>query len=401
MVWSSIKPAKISIFQSKIERLKLGIQGKYPDYLIEVTGKNKEIRHKINEQFTRPWIKFYFHMYAQREEPSLDDPLARTTNLIEILKTTIPLASNSYSESKMSSWRMFLDSVFRDSDAPWYNGIKKNLVRDRFYNTIEHLELEIPLSNTQRDFLFRDHTNSLRKIPRVPIKILFSISGNEKEKLFEIMRQAVHENPHNLDLAFLTYCLYKASNRASEFYDLANQENRSELLEWYFWVEQDMKSLGEIKQQSRDYITSFFIYDRAMMNISEYKNIAAWFLNESEFKLAYHFYSKAKEFETAIELLQNLSTKEFAELINLRRISKGEKTLDLQSDSPRVATLYQEEMETLRGFARLRAAETYKEVSLRARQHFDRETIETKYAFGELTEEEYQRLIRQLQERSQ
>jgi len=63
--------------------------------------------------------------------------------------------------------------------------------------------------------------------------------------------------------------------------------------------------------------------------------------------------------------------------------------------------LYHEEIETLRGFARIRAAETYKQVAVKARQHFDRETIETKYAFGELTEDEYQRLIRQLQERVQ
>jgi uncharacterized membrane protein len=40
-------------------------------------------------------------------------------------------------------------------------------------------------------------------------------------------------------------------------------------------------------------------------------------------------------------------------------------------------------------------------VAVKARQHFDRETIETKYAFGELTEDEYQRLIKQLQERVQ
>jgi len=67
----------------------------------------------------------------------------------------------------------------------------------------------------------------------------------------------------------------------------------------------------------------------------------------------------------------------------------------------RFATMYQEEMETLRGFARIRAQETYKQVAVKARQHFDRETIETKYAFGELSDDEYQRLIRQLQERKQ
>jgi uncharacterized membrane protein len=71
------------------------------------------------------------------------------------------------------------------------------------------------------------------------------------------------------------------------------------------------------------------------------------------------------------------------------------------NDANRFALLYQEEVETLRGFSRIRAAETYKQVAVKARQHFDRETIETKYAFGELSEDEYQRLIRQIQERKQ
>jgi uncharacterized membrane protein len=55
----------------------------------------------------------------------------------------------------------------------------------------------------------------------------------------------------------------------------------------------------------------------------------------------------------------------------------------------------------LRGFARIRAAEMYKQVAVKARQHFDRETLETKYAFGELSEDEYHRLMRQIQERKQ
>ena len=102
-----------------------------------------------------------------------------------------------------------------------------------------------------------------------------------------------------------------------------------------------------------------------------------------------------------MDILQNISTKEFAELTNQRRLSKGEKPLDTLADSSRFVNLYQEEMETLRGFARIRAAETYKHVAAKARQHFDRETIETKYAFGELSEDEYQRLIRQLLDRKQ
>jgi len=117
--------------------------------------------------------------------------------------------------------------------------------------------------------------------------------------------------------------------------------------------------------------------------------------------VAYHFYYRAKDFETALELLQNISVKEFGELTNQRRISKGEKIFDLLGDTSRIASLYQEEIETLKGFARIRAAETYKQVAVKARQHFDRETIETKYAFGELSEEEYHRLIRQLVERKQ
>ena len=139
----------------------------------------------------------------------------------------------------------------------------------------------------------------------------------------------------------------------------------------------------------------------ATMAPTEHREIGEWFFKENEFKLAYHFYYKAKEFELALELLQNISAKEFAELTNMRRISRSERPFDLTGELSRFALLYQEEMETLRGFARIRAAESYKQVTVKARQHFDRETIETKYAFGELTEDEYQRLIRQLQERKQ
>jgi hypothetical protein len=148
-------------------------------------------------------------------------------------------------------------------------------------------------------------------------------------------------------------------------------------------------------------VASFYIYDRSNITTPEYKEMADWYLKESEFKSAYHFYYKAMEFETALELLQNISVKEFAELTNLRRLSKGEKPFDLSGDLSRFGGMFQEEMETLRGFARIRAAEMYKQVAVKARQHFDRETLETKYAFGELTEDEYHRLIRQLQERKQ
>lgn len=330
-----------------------------------------------------------------------DDVIARDANLLTLFKTTIPLSENSFIESTMSSWRMFLDSAFRDAEAPWYQGIKKTLVTERFYSAIEQLGLEIPDSNGQRQFQFFDHLKTVRRIPRIPIKLFFSLPGNEKEKIIEILCQAVNNNPHNVDIALLTYAFYKAWGRSADFLDLARAENRSDLEEWYFWVEKDMRSLGAIKRDLGDYATAFYLYDRASLPIAEYKEIAAWFLKESEFKAAYHFYYKAKEFETALELLQNISIKEFAELTNLRRTSRGEKPFDISGDITRFSVMYQEEAETLRGFSRIRTQEAYKQVSVKARQHFDRETIETKYAFGELTEDEYHRLIRQLQERKQ
>src|SRR5258706_16461593 len=103
-----------------------------------------------------------------------------------------------------------------------------------------------------------------------------------------------------------------------------------------------MHRLGSLKREAGDYLTSFFIYDRALLAAGESKELADWFLKESEFKSAYHFYYKAKEFETALELLQNISTKEFAELTNMRRISRGERPYDTNSDAPRFAGIYQE-----------------------------------------------------------
>ncbi len=379
----------------------MGIQGTYPEELLEHTKEKSEIRHAINELLTRPWLRHYFIMQQLREGGSADDVITRDSNLIEIFKTTIPLAENSFIESAVSSWRMFLDSAFRDADAPWYGGVRKTLVPERFFSAIEQLELEMPNSNLQRSFQFYDHARFLRRIPRVPIKLLFSLPGNEREKTIEILRQAVNNNPHNIDTALLTYCFFKAWDRPTDFLDLVRTEGRDDLEEWYFWVEDNMHSLGALKREAGDHQASFFIYDRARFSPTEYKEIADWFLKESEFKAAYHFYYRAKEFETALELMQNISPKEFAELTNMRRISKGEKPFDLMGDTGRFLTLYQEEMETLRGFARIRAAEVFKEVTIKARQHFDRETIETKYAFGELTEDEYNRLIRQLQERKQ
>jgi hypothetical protein len=392
---------EIRLFQSEKERVKLGVHGTYPEYLIETVKGKSEIHHPINETLTRPWLRHFFIMQMLRTTAASDDVVARDHNLLEIFKTTFPLPENSFIESSMSSWRMFIDSAFRDADTPWYHGIKKVMVQERFYSAIEQLELEVPESNSQRILQFQDHTRTARRITRVPIKLFFSFPGNEKEKLLEILRLAVKTNPHNIDVALLTYCFFKAWDRSAEFLELARTENRNDLEEWYFWVENDMHSLGALKRDAGDHTTSFFIYDRSLLSTAEHKEMADWYLKESEFKSAYHFYYKSKEFETALELLQNISVKEFAELTNLRRISKGEKPFDLSGDLSRFGNMYQEEMETLRGFARIRAAETYKQVAVKARQHFDRETLETKYAFGELTEDEYNRLLRQIAERKQ
>lgn len=391
----------LNIFETTNDRLKRGVQGSFPSHLIEELKSKTQIRHSVDERLTRPWIRHFFIMRSLKDESAGDDTVLRDNNLLDIFKTAIPLAENSFSESSMSSWRLFLDTSFRDPETQWYNGIRKTLNHDRFYSAIEQLEIEMPASNPQRYLNFYDHHRTMRRIPRIPIKLFFSLPGNEKEKLIEILSRAVNNNPHNLDVALLAYAFFKAWDRTSDFLQLARTENRFDLEEWYFWAENDLMSVGLLRRDSRDYVTSFLIYDRATVTSSDFKEVADWFLKESEFKSAFHFYWRAKEFETAIELLQNISVREYAELTNLRRISRGEKPLELTGDNSRFASMYQEEMETVRGFARIRAAETYREVTVKARQHFDRETIETKYAFGELTEDEYGRLIRQIQERKQ
>ncbi len=392
---------EIRLFQTEKERVRLGAHGTYPEYLVETPKGKSEIKHPINETLTRPWLRHFFIMQLLRNNGTEDDLLLRDTNLLEIFKTTLPLPENSFIESSMSSWRMFLESAFRDADTPWYGGVRKVLVQERFYSAIEQLELEIPESNAQRTLQFHDHARAARRIGRVPVKLFYAFPGNEKEKLLEVIRLAVRSNPHNIDVALLAYSFFKAWDRTADFLELARTENRNDLEEWYFWVENDMHSLGALKRDAGDFNASFFIYDRANISTAEYKEMADWYLKESEFKSAYHFYYKAKEFETALELLQNISVKEFAELTNLRRQSKGEKPFDLSGDLARFGPMFQEEMETLRGFARIRAAEMYKQVAVKARQHFDRETLETKYAFGELSEDEYHRLIRQITERKQ
>jgi len=381
--------------------LSLGIQGSYPDHLLELAKDKSDARISINEQLTRPWLRHYFIMQMLRETNAPDDTIVRDTNLVELFKTTIPLAENSFIESTMSSWRLFIDSAFREAETPWYGGIRKVISPERFNAAIEQLEIEVPVSNTQRTGQFYDHTRALRKFPRVQAKLFFALPGNEREKIVQILRQAINNNPHNTDIALLTYCFLKAWERASDFLLIAQQENRKELEEWYYWVENNMKSLSIFKRSAGEHKTCFYIYDRATLTGPEFKEAADWFLKENEFKAAYHFYFRAKEFEIALELLQNISVKEFAELTNMRRISKSERPFEVNGDASGFTSLYQEEMETLRGFARIRAAESYRQVKVKAHQHFDRETIETKYAFGELTDDEYQRLLRQILERKQ
>jgi len=392
---------ELKIFQTDDERLRLGVQGHFPDHLLERTKNDTVIKQPINESLTRPWLRHYFLLHHLRKTNAADDIITRDLNIIEIFKTTIPLVENSFIESGLNSWQMFLGSAFRDADTPWYNGIRRIMVTERFYSAIEQLELEMPASNPEHVFQFQDHHRETHKLPRVPIKFFFALSGNERETMFGILRQAINNNPHNTDLALLTFCFFKAWGRTKDFLDLVRQENRIELEEWYFWVESDMTSLGALKRDAGDFMAAFYIYDRANFSAGEYKEIADWFLKESEFKLAYHFYYRAKLFDTALELLQNISVKEFGELLNCRRLAGATRATEPVTDLQRLAALYQEEIETLRGFVRIHAAETYKQISVKARHHFDRETIEMKYAFGELTEDEYSRLIRQIQERKQ
>ena len=146
----------IQIFQSYKERLKQGVQGSYPEHLIEIPKEKTEVRHAINDQLTRPWVKHYFLTQVLKETNNADDTLARDSNLVQIFKSTIPLTENSFIESTMSSWRMFIDNAFRDADTQWYSGIRKVVNEERLHSAIEQLELEMPASNTQRAYQFQD-----------------------------------------------------------------------------------------------------------------------------------------------------------------------------------------------------------------------------------------------------
>ena len=214
-----------------------GLLGEYPTTLIEIPKERVEIRHVVNNELTRPWLKHYFITQSLRLTSAADDMIARDSNLLEVFKTTVPLSQNSFTESSLSAWRMFLDGAFRDADAPWYSGIRKTVQRERLYSAIEQLELEMPLSNPQRAFHFQDHTRAMRRIPRVPIKLFFAMPGNEREKLIEFLRQSVNENPHNVDVMLLAYSFFKAWDRTEDFVLLARQEHHAEMEEWSYWTE--------------------------------------------------------------------------------------------------------------------------------------------------------------------
>src|SRR5260221_4986739 len=122
----------------------------------------KVVRHSINESLTRPWLKHFFVTEVLREANAPDDIVIRDSNILEVFKSTIPLMENSFTESTMSAWRMFLDGAFRDAEVPWYSGIRKVLVQERFFSAIEQLELEMPVSNSQRGYQYYDHMRTLR-----------------------------------------------------------------------------------------------------------------------------------------------------------------------------------------------------------------------------------------------
>src|SRR5713101_5355620 len=251
---------QIQLFQTQKERLTLGVQGTYPGQLIEPSKTKLELRHSVNESLTRPWLRHFFITQVLREANAPDDIIIRDSNILDVFKTTIPLVENSFAESTMSAWRMFLEGSFRDAEVSWYSGIRKVLVQERFYSAIEQLELEMPASNTQRGYQFYDHMRTLRKIPRIPIKLFFALPGNERVKLIQILRLALNNNPHNTDVALLSYCFFKAWRRTTDFLEIVQQENRNELVEWYYWVEGNMKSLGDIKRALGEGQTAFYIY---------------------------------------------------------------------------------------------------------------------------------------------
>lgn len=386
----------MQLFLTNKDRLILGSNGTYPTSVIEVDKEGNQKKHDVNEKFTRPWIKHYFLTQVLRESGTEDAIESRDKNLIDILKTTLPLAENSYSESSLPSWKPFIDISFKNVEARWYTGQKKVFVKEKFDLAIEQLELDLPISNPQRGFLFIDEMRFLRKLSKVPIKLFFSVSSKDKQSVIEVIRQVIRENPHNRDIELLAFLFFKGFNLIDELLDYAKRLERNDFEEWIYWAENDMKSLGETKKIKSDFVTSFYFFDTSNLSPDMYKDIAEWYLGESEFKQAYHFYYKAKEFEVAQDILQNIGVKEYGALVAMRQLNSSG-TADLSEAG--IKNLFEQELETLRGFNRIRANEAYQKVASVPAMQFDRETVENKYAFGELTEEEYVRLITQLRDR--
>ncbi len=386
----------MQLFLNYKDRLSLGGIGNYPTSVIEVDKGGNQKKHEVNENLTRPWIKHHFLTQILKENPTDEAIEIRDRNLLEILKISLPLATNSYTESSLSSWKQFIDVSFKNAEARWYSGSKKIFVKDKFDQAIERLEIETPATNPQRNFLFLDESRFLRKLPKIPVKLFFVISPKYAGNVLEILRLAVQQNPHNRDLDMLAYLFYKGYDWLPFLLDFARELKRADFEEWIYWTEEDKKSLAEIKRDRKDFYSSFYLFDASNLLPEEYKEIAEWYLSESEFKLAYHFFYKAKEFEIAQDILQNIGVKEFGALVMMRQLVTASNT-DLNETN--IKNLYDQELETLRGFNKIRNNESYQKISATQVSHFDRETVENKYAFGELTEEEYVKLISQLRER--
>jgi hypothetical protein len=386
----------MQLFLTNKDRLILGSNGTYPTSVIEVDKEGNQKKHDVSEKFSRPWIKHHFLTQILRESGTEEAIESRDKNLIDVLKTTLPLAENSYSESSLPSWKSFIDISFKTIEARWYAGQKKVFLKEKFDLAIEQMELDLPLSNSQRSFLFLDEMRFLRKFPKIPIKLFFSVSLKDKQNVVEVIRQAIQENPHNRDIELLAFLFFKGFKLIDELLDFAQQLGRTDFEEWIYWAENDMKSLGEVRKAKNDFVTSFYFFDVANLSPDVCKEIAEWYLGESEFRQAFHFYYKAKEFEIAQDILQNIGVKEYGALAAMRQLNSATNT-DLSEVN--IKNLFEQELETLHGFNRIRANEAYKKVASVPSVQFDRETVENKYAFGELTEEEYVRLITQLRDR--
>lgn len=385
----------MQLFLSIKDRLSLGATGGYPTSIIEVDREGNQKKHDVHEKVTRPWIKHYFLTQLLRDTGSNDLIEARDRNLVSILKTTLPLAENSYAESSLSCWRVFIDSCFKTVEVKWVGTQKKIFLKDKFSKSVEQIEIEQPLSNPQRGFLFLDENRFLRKIPKIPIKLFFSFSNIYLSEILELLKVAILQNPHNRDVEQLAYLFYKGFNSVNELLEFAKNSNREDFVEWILWAEDDKKSLGEMNRNIKDFKAAFYFFDSANLTSENYKEIADWFLSENEFKFAYHFYFKAKEFEIAEEILQNIGVREYSALVQIRQqINSGP---ELSENG--IKNLYEQELETLHGFNRIRANEAYQKIATSPNIQFDRETVENKYAFGELTEEEYLRLLSQLRDR--